>query len=49
LTLQIDDKRYLVGVVSFVALAGCQLDYPTGYARVTSFYPWIVGNMNRFK
>jgi secreted trypsin-like serine protease len=48
LTLEKNGQRYLVGVVSFVALAGCQLNYPTGYARVTSFYSWIKTNMNKF-
>lgn len=42
-------EQYLVGIVSFVALAGCQLDHPTGFARVTSFQNWITYNMKRYK
>nr|AAU06478.1 late trypsin [Culicoides sonorensis] len=30
-----------VGVVSFVSAAGCAAGYPSGYARVSSFYEWI--------
>ena len=30
-----------VGVVSFVAAAGCQRGFPAGFARVTSFLNWI--------
>ncbi|XP_045456369.1 collagenase-like [Melitaea cinxia] len=33
--------RYLIGVTSFVAAAGCQSGFPAGYARVTSFASWI--------
>ncbi|CAH2083252.1 unnamed protein product [Euphydryas editha] len=33
--------RYLIGVTSFVAGAGCQAGLPSGYARVTSFASWI--------
>ena len=31
----------LVGIVSFVTPAGCQLGFPVGFARVTSFLNWI--------
>ena len=33
-----------IGVVSFVAAAGCQAGFPAGYARVTSFVAWINSN-----
>jgi len=36
--------KWQVGVVSFGAAAGCQAGFPAGFARVTSFRPWIVGN-----
>ncbi|XP_049851880.1 brachyurin-like isoform X1 [Schistocerca gregaria] len=31
----------LIGVVSFVSVAGCESGAPSGYARVTSFLDWI--------
>ncbi|KAJ8889100.1 hypothetical protein PR048_008594 [Dryococelus australis] len=33
-----------IGVVSFVSSKGCASGYPAGYARVSSFYPWIMAN-----
>lgn len=30
-----------IGVVSFVAAVGCELGYPAGFARVSSFRQWI--------
>ena len=33
-----------IGVVSFVATAGCSAGFPAGFARVTSFIPWINNN-----
>ncbi|XP_063229507.1 brachyurin-like [Bacillus rossius redtenbacheri] len=33
-----------IGVVSFVSSKGCSSGYPAGYARVSSFYPWIMSN-----
>jgi len=36
-----DDLWTQVGVVSFGAAAGCQLGFPVGFARVSSFLPWI--------
>jgi chymotrypsin len=33
-----------IGVVSFGAAAGCQLGFPAGYARVTSFLDFIQNN-----
>lgn len=31
----------LIGVVSFVASAGCEIGFPAGFARVSSFREWI--------
>jgi secreted trypsin-like serine protease len=33
-----------IGVVSFAAAAGCELEYPAGFARVTSYLDWIETN-----
>jgi len=33
-----------VGIVSFGAAAGCQLGYPAGFTRVTSYLNWIESN-----
>jgi secreted trypsin-like serine protease len=33
-----------VGIVSFGAVAGCQLGYPVGFTRVTSYLNWIESN-----
>ncbi|CAG5040814.1 unnamed protein product [Parnassius apollo] len=41
LALNFSGQRYLVGVVSFYSAAGCRVGFPGGYARVTSFTPWI--------
>ncbi|XP_059050363.1 collagenase-like [Achroia grisella] len=41
LWLWIGGQRILIGVTSFVAAAGCQVGLPAGFARVTSFVPWI--------
>ena len=41
LVTQIDDAYTQIGVVSFAAAAGCELEYPAGFARVTSFLDWI--------
>jgi len=30
-----------VGIVSFGAAAGCELGYPVGFTRVTSYLDWI--------
>ncbi|XP_065360381.1 serine protease 1-like [Calliphora vicina] len=37
--LVLDSK--LIGVTSFGSLAGCQLDIPAGFVRVTSYLDWI--------
>jgi secreted trypsin-like serine protease len=31
----------LIGIVSFGSSAGCELGYPSGYTRITSFLSWI--------
>jgi chymotrypsin len=36
--------RLQVGVVSFGAAAGCEQNFPAGFARVTSFRQWIANN-----
>jgi secreted trypsin-like serine protease len=33
-----------VGTVSFGAEAGCELEYPVGFTRVTSYLGWIETN-----
>ncbi|KAJ8719649.1 hypothetical protein PYW08_011824 [Mythimna loreyi] len=40
-----NNKRILVGVVSFGAAAGCSIGLPAAYARVTSYNSWILGNL----
>ncbi|CAB3385176.1 Hypothetical predicted protein [Cloeon dipterum] len=39
-----DGQRTQIGVVSFVASAGCASGNPSGYVRVTSFLNWISTN-----
>lgn len=46
LTVYRDGKLVLIGVVSYGALAGCELGYPTGFARMTYFMPWIAQHVN---
>ncbi|XP_059050312.1 uncharacterized protein LOC131845288 [Achroia grisella] len=36
-----NNQRTLIGVVSFGSASGCQLGFPAGFARVTSFLSWI--------
>lgn len=45
-TVKRDNKEVLIGVVSFGLLAGCQLGYPTGFARITEFLDWIIENLD---
>lgn len=33
-----------IGIVSFGASAGCELGYPAGFTRVTSYLSWISSN-----
>jgi secreted trypsin-like serine protease len=44
LVKEIDGAYTQIGVVSFGAAAGCELGYPAGFARVTSFLDWIETN-----
>lgn len=41
LVTEIDGAYTQIGVVSFAAAAGCELEYPAGFARVTSYLDWI--------
>ena len=41
LTVDLNGRKVVVGVVSFGALAGCTLNYPAVYTRVTSYLDWI--------
>ncbi|XP_014362351.2 collagenase [Papilio machaon] len=38
-------RDILIGISSFVASNGCQLGFPSGFARVTSFYNFIMQYM----
>ena len=42
----IDGFSRLEGVTSFGATVGCQLGYPVGFTRVTSYISWIYYNIN---
>jgi secreted trypsin-like serine protease len=44
LVLEIDGANTQIGIVSFGAADGCELGYPDGFARVTSFLDWIETN-----
>ncbi|XP_064073146.1 brachyurin-like [Vanessa tameamea] len=46
LVINRNGQNILVGVSSFVASAGCQLGHPSAFARVTSFYDFIMQHMN---
>ncbi|CAG9788349.1 unnamed protein product [Diatraea saccharalis] len=39
-------RRVLIGISSFVADIGCQLGFPSAFARVTSFYSFIMQHMS---
>lgn len=41
LVLPINDVYNLVGVLSFGHTAGCELNHPVVYDRVTSYLDWI--------
>ncbi|XP_041981127.1 brachyurin-like [Aricia agestis] len=41
LVVESDGKKVQVGVTSYGHIDGCQLNYPAGFARVTSFVDWI--------
>jgi secreted trypsin-like serine protease len=40
----LDSVYNQVGIVSFDAEAGCELEYPVGFTRVTSYLGWIETN-----
>ncbi|KAG5668684.1 hypothetical protein PVAND_016613 [Polypedilum vanderplanki] len=41
LTTVLDGTNYVVGIVSFGAAISCEMGYPAGFTRVTSFIGWI--------
>ncbi|KAM3960238.1 brachyurin [Aphomia sociella] len=45
LVINRNGQNILVGVSSFVAGNGCQLGFPSAFARVTSFYSFLLQNM----
>ncbi|KAG6445789.1 collagenase [Manduca sexta] len=45
LSTNLGGQRVLIGIVSFGSSRGCQARLPVGYARVTSFVPWIRGQL----
>ncbi|XP_063538437.1 brachyurin-like [Cydia strobilella] len=45
LVVNSNGQNILVGISSFVAAAGCQLGHPSAFARVTSFYSFIVSHL----
>lgn len=45
LTITHNGEQVLIGVSSFVARYGCELGFPSAFARVTSFVPWIRRHM----
>ncbi|XP_063364642.1 brachyurin-like [Cydia amplana] len=45
LVVNSNGQNVLVGISSFVAAAGCQLGHPSAFARVTSFYSFIVSHL----
>ncbi|XP_045541331.1 collagenase [Papilio machaon] len=45
LVIKHEGKHVLVGVSSFISGRGCQGGLPAGFARVTTFVPWIQSHM----
>ncbi|XP_052749575.1 transmembrane protease serine 9-like [Galleria mellonella] len=45
LVINKNGQNILVGISSFVAGNGCELGFPSAFARVTSFYSFILNNM----
>ncbi|XP_063625433.1 brachyurin-like [Cydia splendana] len=45
LVINSNGQNILVGISSFVAASGCQLGHPSAFARVTSFYSFIVSHL----
>lgn len=41
LTMNVDGREVLIGVSSFVARDGCELEFPSAFARVSSYIDWI--------
>ncbi|KAJ8730741.1 hypothetical protein PYW08_002154 [Mythimna loreyi] len=41
LTMNVQGQQVLIGVSSFVARDGCELEYPSAFARVSSYINWI--------
>ncbi|XP_026732937.1 brachyurin-like [Trichoplusia ni] len=41
LTLNVHGEEVLIGVSSFVARDGCELEFPSAFARVSSYIDWI--------
>ena len=41
LTMNVEGQQVLIGVSSFVARDGCELEYPSAFARVSSYINWI--------
>lgn len=41
LTLEVNGRRILAGIVSYGAAISCTSDYPAVYTRVTSYLDWI--------
>ncbi|VVC87695.1 unnamed protein product [Leptidea sinapis] len=39
------NSRILIGITSFGSPRGCQVGFPAGFGRVTSFNSWIRGNL----
>jgi chymotrypsin len=48
LTVQRGGESLQIGVVSFGLALGCERAWPSVFARVTSFQPWILNNMNNW-
>ncbi|XP_064072018.1 brachyurin-like, partial [Vanessa tameamea] len=42
LTVNIRGTDVVIGVSSFVAYDGCELGFPSAFARVTSYFDWII-------
>lgn len=42
LTINVEGNEILIGVSSFVAQDGCELGYPSVFARVTNYMDWII-------